>query len=97
MIEELIGAMSAGHYRPRTGTAGALLIESCGESCRASSERSLALFARLALRHEGVWWALALDADPDRLNPEEVLWLSETWRAWRAGASPWRTRRRVFA
>lgn len=96
-VDALLSDIGSGRYRPRAGTAGEVLVLACGESCRAGSERSLALFARLALRHEGVWWAMALDSDPDTLSPDEVHWLASTWRAWRAGASPWRSRRRVSA
>ncbi len=78
-VNDLLAAIESGRYQPTPGSFGAALLghHDCGWH-----GRSLALFARAAIRSEGIWWAMALEAHPNSLTAEEVAYAGVTWRCW---------------
>lgn len=94
---DLLEEMSAGRYRPRPGSVGARLVSVHTDACAWHSNKSMRLFAKVAVKAEGVWWAIALDADADDLNPADADYVVRLWRSWLSGDNPFRTRRRHVA
>lgn len=78
-VNDLLSAIESGRYRPTPGSFGAALL---GQQACGWHGRSLALFARAAIRGEGIWWAMALEAHPNALPAEAVVYAGATWRRW---------------
>jgi hypothetical protein len=87
-LDELISAVATGAYSPSPGSVGARLLATRGCACH--GRRTLARFARAALRAEGLWWVTALEADPDSLNETEAFYVATAFRLWVDGARPFR-------
>jgi hypothetical protein len=94
-VAELIASITEGRYRPLPGTAGDLLVGAHPSQDRYTAGRSLAVFARLALRSDGLWWCMALEAEAERLSDAESTYIATAWRDWIAGRNPFTGRRRV--
>jgi len=95
-LAELITTIAAGRFRPAPGTAGDILVERHPSWDRWTAGRSLAVFARLALRSDGLWWVMALEACDECLSDAETDYIAAAWMAWIAGRNPFTRRRRVF-
>lgn len=91
-LTRLVGQMADGKYRPQPGTLGERLLEIVG-ACDWHGSRSIGAFARVALRREGLFWPVTLNSDPALLPAVDVAYAEAMWRAWAAGAYPFRGRR----
>lgn len=90
---ELVASVNAGEYRPTPGTIGARLLTN---QCTWHAARSLAVFAKAALRSEGTWWVVTLESTPDQLSDEDKLYVRETWKVWVSGRRPFRVSKSVL-
>ena len=79
-INELLADIQSGRYRPSAHSFGELLLRK--DRCGWYSRRSIAAFARFALREQGIWWLMVLDSHPDTLTGDEVAYAAATWRVW---------------
>jgi hypothetical protein len=89
-LPELLMSIRRGQYVPRPGSAGSVLVEAHPAIDPYVAIRSLAIFAKVAYRREGLWWLMAFEADHDLLATEEVAYMARCWRAWCAGVNPFR-------
>lgn len=94
---DLISSVTDGQYRPAPGSAGDVLLEAHPSSDRYTAGRSLAIFAKVALRREGLWWLMVLEAHEKYLSDHESDYLAACWREWCAGRNPFTGGRRVSA
>ena len=79
-LDALISEIAGGNYAPRRGSVGDRLLAT--HRCPCHGYRALALFARAALRTEGLAWVWWLEADPATLNDVESDWIAGAWKAW---------------
>lgn len=87
-LDQLIASVERGDYRPSSRTVGERLLTT--HDCACYGKRSLASFARAALRAEGLWWVMSLEASPDALSYHEGQYIAEAWRQWIDGERPFR-------
>lgn len=93
----IITTILHGEYRPTPGTAGAVLLQAHPSNDRFTAGRSLAIFAKVAVRQQGLWWVMALEAMPNYLAADEEDYLAAAWRQWCNGANPFTGGRNVTA
>lgn len=96
-INFLIASILRGDYRPLPGSAGEVLLQSHPSQDRYTAGRSLAIFAKVATRSQGIWWPAVLEARPETLAADEETYLVAAWRQWCAGVNPFTGGRRVVA
>lgn len=88
----LLEEIAAGRYEPRPGSVGEHLLAS-SDGCGWHARRSLATFARFAVRREGLFW-LCLDRPADQVAAADLRAVEWAWREWVEGTNPFRGSRR---